>query len=169
MEWTTYCLATCLCSARLLGKPKRSRPVERPDLSQIPSEYHDLAKVFCKSRALSLQPHRLQDCKISLLPGATLATHRLYNLPRPEHVAMETFIQNFLAAGIIRPSTSPVGMGFFLWVRGMGVSIFLGLYNITVRICVFQSRLSLLSESFSVPSTYVSHWLDHYVLNAGID
>ena len=33
----------------------------------------------------------------------------------------------------------------------------------------FQSRLSLLSESFSVPSTYVSHWLDHYVLNACID
>ena len=29
----------------------------------------------------------------------------------------------------------------------------------------FQPRLSLLSESFSVPSTDVSHWLDHYVLS----
>ena len=33
----------------------------------------------------------------------------------------------------------------------------------------FQSCLSLLSESFSVSSTYVSHWLDHYVFNACID
>ena len=33
----------------------------------------------------------------------------------------------------------------------------------------FQSRLSLLLVSFSVSSAHVSHWPDHYVVNACID
>ncbi|KAI3355553.1 hypothetical protein L3Q82_018388 [Scortum barcoo] len=38
---------------------------------------------------------------------------RLYNLTRPEQEAMEGYINDSMAAGIIRPSTSPVGAGFF--------------------------------------------------------
>lgn len=83
------------------------------DLSLIPTEYHDLAAVFSKEDALSRPPHRPYDCAIELIPGSTLPKSRLHNLSRPEQQAMETYIRNSLAAGIIHPSSSLVGAGFF--------------------------------------------------------
>ncbi|KAK7879248.1 hypothetical protein WMY93_033967 [Mugilogobius chulae] len=88
-------------------------PLSPPDLSTVPSEYHDLGEVFNKSKALSLPPHRPYDCAIDLLPGAPLPTSRLYKLSGPEKEAMEAYIRDSLAAGLIRPSSSPVGAGFF--------------------------------------------------------
>ncbi|KAI3351084.1 hypothetical protein L3Q82_005649 [Scortum barcoo] len=38
---------------------------------------------------------------------------RLYSLSAPEREAMEAYINDSLAAGIIRPSSSPAGAGFF--------------------------------------------------------
>ena len=84
-----------------------------PDLMGVPCEYQDLAEVFSKSRALSHPPHRPYNCAISLLPGATLPAICLYNISRPERAAMGDYIKESLAAGIIRPSSSPVGVGFF--------------------------------------------------------
>ncbi|XP_014831832.1 PREDICTED: uncharacterized protein LOC106909861 [Poecilia mexicana] len=69
--------------------------------------------VFSKSKALSLPPHRPYDCAIDLLPGAPLPTSRLYSISKPERESMERYISESLAAGIIRPSTSPLGAGFF--------------------------------------------------------
>ncbi|KAI3376970.1 hypothetical protein L3Q82_000205 [Scortum barcoo] len=66
-----------------------------------------------KQRPPSLPPHRPYDCPIDLLPGASLPTSRLYNLSRPEREAMEKYISESLAAGLIRPSSSPLGAGFF--------------------------------------------------------
>ncbi|KAI3368526.1 hypothetical protein L3Q82_025538 [Scortum barcoo] len=77
------------------------------------SVYHDLAPVFSKAKATSLPPHRPYDCPIDLLPGASLPTSRLYNLSRPEREAMEKYISESLAAGLIRPPSSPLGAGFF--------------------------------------------------------
>ncbi|KAK7918752.1 hypothetical protein WMY93_010036 [Mugilogobius chulae] len=90
---------------RLLAKsalsPAKAAPVpfEPSDLSNVPSEYHDLQEVFSKDRALSLPPHRPYDCAIDLLPGATLPSSRLYNLSRPEREAMERYIKDSLTAG----------------------------------------------------------------------
>ncbi|KAK7929110.1 hypothetical protein WMY93_005505 [Mugilogobius chulae] len=99
---------------------------EPPDLTNVPTAYHDLANVFSKDRALSLPPHRPYDCGIDLLPGAPLPSSRLYNLSRPEYEAMEKYINDSLAAGIIRPSSSPVGAGFF----------FVGKKDLTLRPCI---------------------------------
>lgn len=63
--------------------------------------------------ALSLPPHRPYDCAIDLLPGTPLPSGRLYNLSVKERKAMEQYIQESLEAGIIRPSSSPIGAGFF--------------------------------------------------------
>eukprot|EP00063_Salmo_salar_P086459 XP_014061294.1 PREDICTED: uncharacterized protein LOC106608106 [Salmo salar] len=79
---------------------------EPPDLSSIPLEYHDLAPVFSKLHTLSLPPHRPYDCAIDLQPGAPLPCSRLYNLSHPEQEAMEGYIQDSLAAGHCRPSSS---------------------------------------------------------------
>uniref|UniRef100_A0A8P4GJA5 Gypsy retrotransposon integrase-like protein 1 n=1 Tax=Dicentrarchus labrax TaxID=13489 RepID=A0A8P4GJA5_DICLA len=112
-SWSAHCHSHCLQSASVWSSPTVSKPPEPPDLSAVPVEYHDLGEVFSKHRAVTLPPHRPYDCAIELLPGSTLPTSRLYNLSRPEREAMEKYIGDSLAAGLIRPSSSPVGAGFF--------------------------------------------------------
>lgn len=111
--WSAHCHAHCLRSAILPISDKPLELSQLPDLSNVPACYHDLAEAFSKDKALSLPPHRPYDCSIELFPGATLPTSRLYNLSHLERKAMEKYISDSLAAGIIRPSSSPVGAGFF--------------------------------------------------------
>lgn len=112
-NWSLFCHSHCLHSAIPTTAPTTSVSPKAVDLSSVPSVYHDLQEVFNKDRALSLPPHRPYDCSIDLLPGAPLPSSKLYNLSRPEKEAMEAYITDSLAAGLIRPSTSPVGAGFF--------------------------------------------------------
>lgn len=111
-SWSIFCHSNCLQSAITSSQGPSDLP-SPPDLSAVPVEYHDLGEVFSKQRAQSLPPHRPYDCAIDLLPGAPLPTSRLYKLSRPEREAMEIYIKDSLAAGLIRPSSSPVGAGFF--------------------------------------------------------
>ena len=103
-----------------------------PDLSKVPSCYHDLKAVFSKSRALSLPPHRPFDCAINLLPGAPIPKGRLYSISGPERAAMDDYITSSLKAGIIRPSSSPAGAGFF----------FVGKKDGSLRPCIDYSPLN---------------------------
>lgn len=114
---------------------------ETTDLSKVPSAYHDLAPVSSKDKALSLPPHCPYDCAINLLLGATLPSSRLYNLSEPEQTAMEDYIQDSLAAGIIRPSSSPVGAGFF----------FVGMQDGTLCPCIDSRGLNDIKERNSCP------------------
>ncbi len=85
-----------------------------PDLTGVPPEYHGFFRqVFSTARATSLPPHRPYDCAIDLLPGTSTPKGPLYSLSEPERKVMETYINDSLAAGIIRPSSSPAGAGFF--------------------------------------------------------
>ncbi|XP_061630162.1 uncharacterized protein LOC133478288 isoform X2 [Phyllopteryx taeniolatus] len=79
-----------------------------PDLAQVPTCYHDIKEVLSKSKAKSLSPHRPYDCAVDLLPRG-----RLFSLSRPEHKVMKDYEEESLAAGIIRPSLSLAGAGFF--------------------------------------------------------
>uniref|UniRef100_A0A672F8Z2 Gypsy retrotransposon integrase-like protein 1 n=1 Tax=Salarias fasciatus TaxID=181472 RepID=A0A672F8Z2_SALFA len=149
-SWSPHCLNNCLRSALTPSEPPKLSPPEPVDLSQVPAAYHDLAPVFSKSKALSLPPHHPYDCSIDLLPGATLPHSRLYNLSRPERTAMETYIRESLAAGIIRPSSSPVGAGFFFVGKKDGslhpCIDFRGLNDITIK---NRYPLPLLNSAFS--------------------
>lgn len=60
---------------------------------------------------VSLPPHCPYDRAFDLLPGALLPSSCLY-LSHPERKAMEKYIKDSLAAGITRPSSSPLGAGF---------------------------------------------------------
>ncbi|KAI3377243.1 hypothetical protein L3Q82_008481, partial [Scortum barcoo] len=88
-------------------------PGEFPDLEKVPQCYHDLREVFSKTKAMSLPPHRPWDCPIDLLPGAPIPKARLYAISGPERKAMEEYIKTSLQSGIIRPSSSAAGAGFF--------------------------------------------------------
>lgn len=137
LSWGVACHPTCLRSAQAPLVPKGESPPQAPDLSSIPRIYHDLAPVFSKDHAQSLPPHRPYDCAIDLLPDAPLPSSRLYNLSQPERAAMEKYISESLAAGLIRPSSSPVGAGFFFVGKKDGslrpCIDYRGLNHITVR------------------------------------
>ncbi len=149
-NWSLHCHAHCLHSA-LPARPTDSLPApEVIDLTNVPSDYHDLQQVFSKTFASSLPPHRPYDCAKDLLPGATLPAKRLYNLSKPEREAMEKYITESVAAGIIRPSSSPVGAGFF-FVEKKDKTLrpcidYTGLNEITVK---NKYPLSLLDSAFS--------------------
>lgn len=137
--YSPHCHALCLYLALPLagGSSNFSNLSDSVDFFCIPPAYHDLWEVFSKECPLSLSPHRPYDCTIDLLPGAPLPSCRFYNLSQPEQEAMEQYIKDFLAAGIIRPSSSPVGAGFF-FVSKKDKSLrpcidFCGLDDITVK------------------------------------
>uniref|UniRef100_A0A3B3XW38 Gypsy retrotransposon integrase-like protein 1 n=1 Tax=Poecilia mexicana TaxID=48701 RepID=A0A3B3XW38_9TELE len=149
-SWSTKCLASCLQSAwGALQAPDSEEQVSPSALSNVPSEYHDLHRVFSKSRALSLPPHRPYDCAIDLLPGAPLPSSRLFNLSGPERESMEKYVNESLAAGLIRKSSSPVGAGFFFVGKKDGslrpCIDYRGLNQITVK---NKYPLPLLSAAF---------------------
>uniref|UniRef100_A0A1A8Q7Q3 Reverse transcriptase domain-containing protein n=1 Tax=Nothobranchius rachovii TaxID=451742 RepID=A0A1A8Q7Q3_9TELE len=147
--WSLRCSQSCLGAAPPNISASRSPSAEKIDLSNVPQEYHDLAQVFSKDRATSLPPHRPFDCSIKLLPGAPLPSSRLYHLSRPEQESMETYIQESLAAGLIRPSSSPLGAGFFFVPKKEGTIRpcidYRGLNQITIK---NKYPLPLLSSTF---------------------
>uniref|UniRef100_A0A9J7Y2N5 Gypsy retrotransposon integrase-like protein 1 n=1 Tax=Cyprinus carpio carpio TaxID=630221 RepID=A0A9J7Y2N5_CYPCA len=155
LSWSQYCHTHCLLSA--LSPVSVSVPLqeEEADLSRVPACYHDLRTVFSRSRAVSLPPHRPYDCAIDLLPGASPPRGRLYSLSAPEREAMEKYLSDSLAAGIIRPSSSPAGAGFF-FVKKKDGSLrpcidYRGLNDITVK---NRYPLPLMSSAFDLLPAY---------------
>lgn len=135
-EWGEDCKGRCKLSQPVNAPTDSSRIIidhpDYPDLHKVPSCYHDLKEAFNKSKALSLPPHRDFDCPIDLLPGAPIPKGRLYSISRPERTAMDEYISSSLKSGIIRPSSSPAGAGFF----------FVGKKDGSLRPCIDYSPLN---------------------------
>ena len=100
------------------------------DLTSVPPCYHHLKGVFNKTKTLSLPPHQPYDCAIYLIPGSTVPKGCLYSISGPEKKAMNDYIT--LEAGLIRPSSSPAGAGFF----------FVGKKDGSLRPCIDYSPLN---------------------------
>lgn len=79
----------------------------------IPKQYHEFIDVFSKKGADSLPPHRPYDCPIELLPGSEIPFGRIFPLSEKEQEVLKTYIDENLAKGFIRHSTSPAGAGIF--------------------------------------------------------
>lgn len=149
LGWSTACHQVCLKQALVPQPP--SCPTSAPDLAGVPAEYHDFKEVFSKSKATSLPPHRPYDCAIDLLPGTSPPRGRLYSISAPERKAMEDYINDSLSAGIIRPSSSPAGAGFF-FVQKKDKTLrpcidYRGLNDITVK---NRYPLPLISSAFEL-------------------
>jgi hypothetical protein len=93
--------------------------------------------VFSKQNADTLPEHRPYDCDIPLEPGKQVPHGKLYNLTVEETNAMKTYIEENLAKGFIRHSSSPAGAPCF-FVKKKDGSLrmcidYRGLNKITVK------------------------------------
>ncbi len=129
-QWSESCRQNCLPSTsarRLTCTPE----------SQLPAEYHDLAEAFSKTKATQLPPHRTGDCAIDLQPGSQPPKGRIFPLSQPEAESMKSYIEEELAKGFLRPSTSPASAGFFFIKKkdgGLHPCIdYRGLNDITIK------------------------------------
>ncbi|XP_057714608.1 uncharacterized protein lrfn5a isoform X1 [Corythoichthys intestinalis] len=120
------------------------------DLSTIPECYHHLRQVFDKARAQALPPHRPYDCAIDLVPGSTIPRGGLYPISGPEKAAMREYIQTSLKAGLIRPSSSAAGAGFF----------FVGKKDGSLRPCIDYRRLNDITVKNRYPLPLMSSVFD---------
>lgn len=156
-EWGRGCHQTCLKEAVIPTNPEPIGPVNPEpvssvsDISNVPACYHGLREVFNKTKATSLPPHRPYDCAIDLMPGTVPPKSRLYSLSAPERSAMEKYINESLAAGLIRPSSSPAGAGFFFVPKKDGslrpCIDYRGLNDITIK---NRYPLPLMSSAFEL-------------------
>ncbi len=99
--------------------------------------------------ASSLLLHRPYDCAMD--PGTSPPRGKLFILSDPETRTMEQYIHDSQAAGIIWPSSSPGGTGFFfVEKKDMFLRLcieYMGLKNITIR---NRYPLSLISSTFEL-------------------
>ncbi|KAF8713103.1 hypothetical protein RHS03_00686, partial [Rhizoctonia solani] len=81
-----------------------------PDpLANLPPQYHEFAKVFGEEEFKALPPHREYDIAIDLIPDAKLTPGPIYGMTDAESKALKQHIDEELATGKIRPSTSSAG------------------------------------------------------------
>ncbi len=104
-------------------------------------EYHDLIEAFSKTKASQLPPHRSNDCAIKLQPNSHPPRGRVFPLSQPESEAMKSYIEEELAKGFIRPSTSPASAGFFFVKKKDG----------GLRPCIDYRSLNDLTVKFRYP------------------
>ncbi|CAJ0966523.1 unnamed protein product [Ranitomeya imitator] len=87
---------------------------------------------ICEKNADQLPPHRHYDCPIELLPGADIPFGNVYPLAAQELQALKEYIDENLAKGFIRPSSSPAGAPIFFVKKKDG----------SLRLCVDYRELN---------------------------
>lgn len=84
----------------------RDKPTPNP-ADKLPRIYHEFLRVFSKSEADKLPPHRPSDHRINLKPGSDPPWGPLYGMSRDELLVLKKYITENLEKGFIRPSSSP--------------------------------------------------------------
>ena len=102
-----------LCLHSLDIQANSTKLAETPDLSNVPSKYHEFADVFSKTKAEVLAPHYSYDLKINLEEGAQPLVGSIYSLLASKQEAFKKFIKENLNTGFIWPT--------LLWLKAQRV------------------------------------------------
>jgi len=89
----------CLCSLDI--QANSAKLAETPDLSNVPSKYHEFADIFSKTKAEVLASHHPYDLKINLEEGVQPPVGPIYSLSASEQEALKEFIKENLNMGFI--------------------------------------------------------------------
>jgi len=95
----SYNFELCLHSSDI--QANSAKLAETPDLSNVPSKYHEFADVFSKTKAETLPPHHSYDLKINLEEGAQPLVGPIYSLSASEQEALKEFIEKNLNTSFI--------------------------------------------------------------------
>ncbi|QRW23070.1 Retrotransposable element Tf2 protein [Rhizoctonia solani] len=114
MTWLTQELPLIDWTLGTITFPKQAQIASEeeadPDpLVDLPSQYHEFARVFGKEEFKVLPPHREYNIAIDLVPDARLIPGPIYGMTDAESKALKQHIEEELATGKIRPSTSSTG------------------------------------------------------------
>jgi len=90
-----------LCLYSLDIQANSIKLVESPDLFNVPSEYHEFANIFSKTKAEVLPPHHPYDLKINLEESAQPPVGLIYSFSAFEQEALKEFIKENLNMGFI--------------------------------------------------------------------
>jgi len=83
---------------------------EVPDLSNVPSEYHEFANVFSKNKAEVLTSHCSYNLKINLEEGAQPPIGPIYSFLASKQEALKEFIKENLNMYFIQLTSSLHGV-----------------------------------------------------------
>ncbi|CAJ0964647.1 unnamed protein product [Ranitomeya imitator] len=148
LDWKSMSVSSWGCQGVHGDVPFLSISSSTP--SEVPEFLSDYQDVFEEPKSDALPPHRDCDCAINLIPGSKFPKGRLFNLSVPEHAAMRSYVKESLEKGHIRPSSSPLGAGFFFVAKKDGSLRPCIDYRLLNKITVkFQYPLPLLSDLFA--------------------
>ena len=119
-------------------------------MSGIPEEYHEFADVFDKGKASQLPPHRPYDLKIDLEEGATPPIGTIYSLSPVELAALRKFLDENIATGLLRSSSSPHGAPVLFVKKKDG----------SLRLCVDFRGLNKITKKDRYPLPLIADLLD---------
>jgi len=138
----------CLRSSDI--QANSAKLAETPDFSNIPSEYHEFADIFSKTKAEVFPPHRPYDLKINLEKSAQPLVGPIYSLSASEQEALKEFIEENLNTGFIQPTSSPHGAPVLFVKKKDG----------SLRLCVNFHGLNCISKKDRYPLLLISNLLD---------
>lgn len=107
----------------------------------MPHELHEYLDVFSEKESERLAPHREYDCKIDLEEDANLKYQRMYNLSPLELDVLKSRLDEQLAKGWIRKSSSPVAAPI----------MFAGKKDGGLRLCVDYRNLNTATKKDRYP------------------
>jgi len=138
----------CLHSSDI--QANSAKLAETPDLSNVPSEYHEFANIFSKTKAETLPSHHPYDLKINLKEGAQTLVGLIYSLSASEQEALKKFIEENLNTGFIQPTSSPHGAPVLFVKKKDG----------SLRLCIDFRDLNRISKKDCYPLLLIFNLLD---------
>ncbi|KAB5587664.1 Retrotransposable element Tf2 [Ceratobasidium theobromae] len=116
---------------------EQGRLAEPAKALAVPPEFQEFTQVFGEEFFTTLPPHRPYDCEIPLEEGKDVPYGPIYPMTPAESLALKEQLDSELAAGKIRPSTSPAGAPVMFVKRADGrlrlVVDYRRLNNITIK------------------------------------
>ncbi|CAJ0964139.1 unnamed protein product [Ranitomeya imitator] len=144
LDWKSMSVSSWGCQGVHGDVPFLSISSSTP--SEVPEFLSDYRDVFDEPKSRALPPHGDCDCAIDLIPGSKFPKGRLFNLSVAEHAAMRSYVKESLEKGHIRPSSSPLGAGFFFVAKKDG----------SLRPCIDYRLLNKITVKFQYPMPLVS-------------